>query len=201
MHQKLFKKEKLHHWIKWYQYQHTILEEHSALPAVYPTVHMCNLNAACVHRQFSSLRGMSLNSADKSFLPSSPPKTFNHQKEGKTISSPYLFLLLHLPHPNSPFCLLRNNRSESTPTPFLSLRWHSRTMWSPPIQTAQRRPASNCVKQRDGQMTKVGANILLYIGGAIVEGMLSQTGPVLLMIRHNLVSSKHGSWGRLTTFL
>lgn len=45
-----------------------ISEEHNALPAVYLTVHMCNLDAALHIRHFSSLRRMSLNSADKSFL-------------------------------------------------------------------------------------------------------------------------------------
>lgn len=96
-----------------------------------------------------------------------------------------------------PLGLLRNNRSESAPTPprpsspFLSLRWRSRTMWSPPIATAQRRPASSCVKQRDSGMTdwpKVGANIVFHIGGAAGGEILSQTGLVLLMITHNLPS-------------
>lgn len=166
------------------------------------TVHVSNLNAACV------LSSLSLNSADESFLPSSPPKTFNHHKVGGG-ESPFAYLSPSVSpsfkHP--PLCLLWNNGSESPPacpsSPFLSLRWRSRTMWSRPIATAQRRLASSCVKQRDSWTTdwpKVGANIWFHFGGAIGGEILSQTGLVLLMIRHNLVSFKHGSWWRLPIF-
>lgn len=66
----------------------------------------------------------------------------------------YCFPSLCLPQPNRLFCLLRNNRSESTPPkPFLSLRSHSGAMWSLPIVTAQRRPASGCEEQRDRRLT------------------------------------------------
>lgn len=86
----------------------------SALPAVYLGVHMFNLEAVCAHRQSSSLKEMSLNLADRNFFQAVPRKPLIAKKRGETISPP-----LSLSHPNSPFSLLRTNRSKSFPNSFI----------------------------------------------------------------------------------
>lgn len=55
---------------------------------------MSNLEAVCAHRQFSSLKGMSLNLADKNFFQAVPQKPLiTKKKGGGATSSPYLFLI------------------------------------------------------------------------------------------------------------
>lgn len=72
---------------------------------------MSNLEAVCAHRQFSSLKGMSLNLADKNFFQTVPQKPLIAKKKGGGALS----IPLSPSHPNSPFSLLRTNRSKSLP--------------------------------------------------------------------------------------
>lgn len=113
-------------------------------------------------RTFQQLKKDVLELSWQEFAPSSPPKPFNHQTRGGG-------LLPSSPSPSTPPSskqpLLSPQKQQiwkhptTTTTPFLSLRRDSRAMWSPPIVTAQRRPASGCGEERDGWLTvspKVG---------------------------------------------
>lgn len=157
-----YKKEKSHRWIRRQYQKHNLSRTQCSPSCLSDHPHVQSGCSMCT-RTFQQLKKDVLELSWQEFAPSSPPKPFNHQKQGGGS------LLPSSPSPASKQPLLTPQKQQiwrHPPTPFLSLRRHSRAMWSPPIVTAQRRPASGCGEERDGWLTvspKVGANTLLYI--------------------------------------